>query len=234
MICKHCGKEIEEGLTFCTNCGEPQTEDAKRPVPAQKKKGGLLAPLLTVLAFAALVAVGLWLFVFKETDAAVTKEPEGAADIPRVEVDESAYRQMAEDYTRAILLGDLDTIGAKTHPQLKEPFVELFGKADFVFESCDIQSSEVRKIRRAEERAYESGLYEDYGLELTFDDAYEVVVAFEAAYHGKPYTGEITVLIAEIDGGRYVVQTALSDMEDAFYEDNFDPGDHYFDTHSEE
>lgn len=235
MICRHCGKEIEEGLTFCVYCGEPQTEDAKRPVPAQKKKGGALAPLLTVLAFAALVAVGLWLFVFKGTDAGTKAAGGGAApDVPRVEVDENAYREIAENYTRAILLGDLDTIGEKTHPQLKEPFVELFGKADFVFESCDVKSSEVRKIRRAEERAYESGLYEDYGLELTFDDAYEVVVPFEAVYHGKPYTGEMTVLVAEIDGGRYVVQTTLSDMEEAFYEDNFDPGDHYFDTHSEE
>ena len=231
MICRHCGKEIEEGLTFCVFCGEPQTEGATRPVPEQKKGGGVLAPLLTVLAFAALVAVGLWLFVFKGTD---TKANTQSQELPRVVVDESAYEQMARDYTQAILLGDMDTIRANTHPQLKEPFAELFSKADFVFESCTIQSSEVRKIRRAEERAYESGLYEDYGLELTFDDAYEVVVAFEAVYHSKPYAGEMSVLVADLDGGRYVVQTTLSDMEETFYEDNFDPGDHYFDTHSEE
>jgi len=232
MICQYCGKEIEKGLTFCIYCGEPQEEGVTRPGPG-KKKGGVLAPLLIVLAFAALVAVGLWLFVFKGTDGG-TKAQGGAAQAPRVVIDEDAYIQIAEDYTRAILLRDLDTIREKTHPQLKEPFVALFSEADFVFESCTIQSSELRKIRRAEERAYESGIYEDYGVELTFDDAYEVVVAFEAVYHGKPYTGEITVLVADIDGGRYVVQTALSDMDDAFYDDNFDPGDHYFDTHAED
>ena len=231
MICRHCGKEIEEGLTFCIFCGEPQTEDAKRPVPEQKKSGGTLAPLLTVLAFAALVAVGLWLFVFKGTD---TKENTQQQELPRVTVDESAYETMAREFAQAILLGDLDTIGAKAHPQLKEPFIELFGSTDFVFESCTIQSSEVRKIRRAEERAYESGLYEDYGLEATIDDGYEVVIAFEAVYHGKPYTGEMTVLVADMDGGRYVVQSALSDMEVSFYEDNYEQGDYYFDTHSEE
>ena len=230
MICKHCGKEIEDGLTFCIFCGEPQEAGAKRPVPEQKQKSGVLAPLLIVLAFAALVAVGMWLFVFKGEEA----QEDPSQSLPRVTVDESVYEQMARDFTQAILLGDLDTIGASTHPQLKAPFVELFSKADFIFESCDIQSSEVRKIRRAEERMYESGLYEDYGLELTFDDAYEVVVAFEAVYHGKPYTGEMSVLVADIDGGHYVVQTTLSDMEETFYEDNFDPGDHYFDTHSEE
>ncbi len=247
MICKHCGKEIEEGLTFCIFCGEPQTEDAKRPVSAQKKSGGVLVPLLIVLALAAAVAAALWLFVFKgaqpqdgtkateETPgAAVPTQTEAQQTLPRVVVDEDAYISMAKEFAQAILLGDLDTIGASTHPQLKAPFVELFGKTDFVFESCEIQSTELRKIRRAEERMYESGLYEDYGMEATIDDAYEVAVAFEAVYHGKPYAGEITVLVADVDGGRYVVQAALTDMEVAFYEDNYDQGDYYFDTHSEE
>lgn len=248
MICRHCGKELEEGLTYCIFCGEPQEEGATRPVPEQKKSGGVLVPLLIVLALAAATAAALWLFVFKgavqpqdgtkapdETPGAAVQTQTGEPQtLPRVVVDESAYEQMARDFTQAILLRDLDTIGAKTHPQLKEPFVELFGKADFVFESCTLEAGQVRKIRRAEERAYESGLYEDYGLELTFDDAYEVVIPFTAVYHGKPYVGEMTVLVADIDGGRYVVQTTLSDMEEAFYEDNFAPGDHYFDTHSEE
>jgi len=230
MICKHCGKDVEEGLTFCVCCGEPQTDEAKRPVPEQKTKSRLAAPLLTVLAFAAAVAVCLWLFVFKGADA---PEPEQPA-IPRVTVDEAAYEEMAREFAQAILLGDLDTIGANTHPQLREAFVAWFSNADFVFESCTLQASEVRKIRRSEERAYESGLYEDYGMEAVIDDAYEVVIAFEAVYHGRPYAGEMTVLVADMDGGRYVVQSALSDMEVAFYEDNYDQGDYYFDTHSEE
>lgn len=226
MICKHCGKELEEGLSFCVYCGEPQTEDAKRPVPAQSKKPGVVGPLLIVLAFAAAVAAALWLFVYR--DAAPQTE------ITRVTVDENAYEALAKEFTQAILLGDLDTIGADVHPQMKDQLIELFSKADFIFERCTIHSSEVRKIRRNEERMYESGLYEDYGFEATIDDAYEVVIAFEAVYHDKPYVGEMTVLVADMDGGRYVVQSSLSDMELAFYEDNYDQGDYYFDTHTEE
>ena len=243
MICKHCGKEIEEGLTFCIHCGEPQTDDAKRPVPEQKQKSGALAPLLTVLAFAALVAVGLWLFIFKgsqpqEAVKAPTELPAQSEaqeeTLPRVVVDEAAYTSMAEDFAQAILEGDLYTISEKTHPRLSAPFVELFSASRFVFESCTLRATETRKIRRSEERAYESGLYEDYHLEATIDDAYEVMIEFEAVYRGKPYQGEMAILVADMDGGRYVVQAALTDMDVAFYEDNYDQGDYYFDTHSEE
>ncbi|MBQ3357043.1 MAG: zinc ribbon domain-containing protein [Oscillospiraceae bacterium] len=229
MICKHCGKEIDEGLTFCTFCGEPQEETARRPVPEQKNKS-LLAPLLIVLAFAAAVAVCMWLFVFRGTEAQEPEQP----TLPRVTVDESAYETMAREFAQAILLGDFDTIGADVHPQMKEKVVALFKNTNFLFESCSIRSAEVRKIRRNEERMYESGLYEDYGMEAAIDDAYEVVIAFEAVYRGKPYNGEMTVLVADIDGGRFVVQSALTDMDVAFYEDNYDRGDYYFDTHSEE
>lgn len=226
MNCKHCGRELEEGLTFCIYCGEPQTEDAKRPVPERKEKSSVLGPLLIVLAAAVAAAAALWLFVYRN---AAPKE-----EITHVTVDENAYEAMAKEFTQAILLGDLDTIGADVHPQMKEPLIDLFSKADFIFESCTIQSSEVRKIRRNEERMYESGLYEDYGLEATIDDGYEVVIAFIAVYHDVPYSGEMTVLVADMDGGRYVVQSTLSDMELAFYEDNYDQGDYYFDTHTEE
>lgn len=225
MNCKHCGKELEEGLTFCLYCGEPQEEGAVRPVPARKKKKSAAGPILIVLAFAAIVGLALWLFVFSghETES-----------LPVVIVDEGAYETMAKEFAQAVLLGDLETIGKDVHPQMKEPLLDLFGSADFVFESCTIGSSEVTKLRRSEERAYESGLYEDYGMEAKIDDAYSVVMAFEVTYHGKPYEGEMTVLVADMDGGRYVIQSVLSDMELAFYEDNYDQGDYYFDTHTEE
>lgn len=243
MICKHCGKEIAEELTFCLYCGAPQTEDAKRPVPEQKKKSSVLGPLLLVLAFAAAVAAGVWLLFFRGAEAPArdaapvqTEAPALPAEetIPRVIVDEAAYRSLAEEFSRAILLGDLDAIGADVHPGMREPLVEMFGKAEFVFESCTVESSGLRKIRRSEERAYESGLYEDFGMSARIDDAYEITVDFEAVYHGKPYAGEMTVLVADMDGGRYVVQSVLSDMDVSFYEDNYDRGDYYFDTHSEE
>ena len=256
MICQHCGKELENGLTFCTNCGEPQTEDATRPVPAQKKRGGVLAPLLIVLCFAAAVAVGTWLIFFR--DAAPQGEP-GAAipaetgaqteteaqtqaekiEIPRVFVDQEVYKTMAEQFAQAILLRELDTIADETHPLLQEPFVEKFGSTEFVFESCSVNAAEIRKIRRAEERGHEAALREEFGVDLTIEDAYAVTVDFDAEYRGKDYSGAIIVVVADIkdENGvaqHYVIMSALASMDEAFYEDNFAPGDHYFDTHSEE
>lgn len=225
MICKHCGKEIEEGLSFCIFCGEPQEEGAVRPVPERKTKKSGAGPFLIVLAFAALVGAALWLFVFQGQKS---EKP------PVVVVDEGAYETLAREFAQAILLGDLDTIGRDVHPQMKASMNELFSSADFVFESCTLGSAEVRKTRRTEERSYENILRSDYGIEATIDDAYEVILPFEAVYHGKPYEGEMTVLVADMDGGRYVIESILSDMELAFYEDNYDEGDYYFDTHSEE
>lgn len=250
MICKHCGKELEEGLTFCVFCGEPQEEGAKRPVPEQKN-ASLAAPLLVVLAFAIATAVCLWLFVFKGSEApregdAPPAQTETAAQvkadeivIPRVVVDEEAYRTMAEDFAEAILLRDVDVITGNTHPLLQEAFAERFGNTNFVFSSCQVSASALRKIRRSEERSQEAALREEFGAELTLEDAYAVTVDFEAAYRGKTYGGEMMVVVADVrdDAGavkHYVIQTVLTSIDEAFYEDNFDPGDHYFDTHSEE
>ncbi|MBQ6430287.1 MAG: zinc ribbon domain-containing protein [Oscillospiraceae bacterium] len=256
MICQHCGKEIEEGLSFCTCCGEPQEEGAKRPVPEQKQSG-VLVPVLIVLAFAAAVFALLWLFVFKgadapaapqeekgapvptETAAQLPTEPEEDVEIPRVVVDETIYKTMAEKFAQAILLRDPAAIREETHPLLQEPFAEKFGDTDFVFESCTVNASELRKLRRTEERAQEAALREEFGVVTAIDDAYAVTVAFEAVYQGKTYGGAIIVVVADMkdDNGaeqHYVIMSMLAAMDEAFYEDNFAPGDHYFDTHSEE
>lgn len=259
MICRHCGKEIEEGLTFCTHCGEPQMQDAKRPVPEQRANGGALVPVLIVLAFAVAVFALLWLLVFKGAQTPAEPEPQGEkaapaqtetaaptqteaaedVEIPRVIVDEEAYKTMAARFAEAILLRDLDTIAEETHPLLREPFTETFGNTDFVFERCTVNASEIRKLRRTEERAQEAALWEEFGVETAIDDAYAVTVDFEADYQGKTYGGAMIVVVADIKDDhdapqRYVIMSALSEMDEAFYEDNFAPGDHYFDTHSEE
>ena len=247
MICKHCGKELGEGQTFCIYCGEPQAEGAKRPVPEQKQKTSLAAPLLVVLAFAIATAVCLWLFVFKDSGESVSPAqtettPATEAnelEIPRVVVDKEAYQTMATDFARAILLRDGNGITGNTHPLLREAFAEKFGNTDFVFSSCRVNASDMRKIRRSEERNQEAALKEEFGAELTLEDAYAVTVEFEAEYHEKSYAGEMMVVVADVkdDDGtvkHYVIQTVLTSIDEAFYEDNFDPGDHYFDTHSEE
>ncbi len=262
MICQYCGKEIEEGLTFCTNCGEPLTEDATRPVPRQKPSG-VLGPVLIVLAFAAAVAVAAWLIFFRgaapqgekelpaqteptalteaptQSETPTETEAEEEIEIPRVVVDEAAYKTMAEDYAQAILLRDLDTIGGETHPLLKEAFLGKFGSTDFVFERCVVRADEMRKLRRAEERAHEAALRGEFGVDLFIQDAYAVTVDFDADYQGKTYGGAIVVVVADINdennvARHYVIMSKLDAMDEAFYEDHFAPGDHYFDTHSEE
>ena len=38
MKCSHCGKEIQEGMQFCTACGERIQKAEKNPIEAQKNE----------------------------------------------------------------------------------------------------------------------------------------------------------------------------------------------------
>lgn len=231
MTCKHCGKEIEEHSTVCPHCGaeieQVETVEAETAVPEKKRKP-MLVPVLAIVLGLCIAAAAIYLFVLRDSgDGSVTVEPQQT-------VSDEAYRKDGEAFTEAVLLGNVDVICEATHPKLRDAFRAIFSKTNFVFEKCSIENSITKRILRRDIGAYENGLSEDYGIAAHIEKAYEVDVAFKATYNGKEYNGEIAVLVAEVDGGRYVLQAYLADMDEAFYEDNFTQGDYYFDTHGEE
>lgn len=65
MYCSKCGTKIEEGVSFCSNCGTPVTGDAqpdsKRKQPKYKKKGTIIILFSVVLI--ALVALAIVFFL---------------------------------------------------------------------------------------------------------------------------------------------------------------------------
>ena len=71
MICKKCGKPVEEDMLFCTNCGAdlhqaPEVDftlNTQVSAPAKKKNKKLLAILIPVIAVVVAAAVALALFL---------------------------------------------------------------------------------------------------------------------------------------------------------------------------
>lgn len=72
MICKNCGKEIEENTKFCIFCGANQQAEPAAPAPVEeeqpkKKKGCLIAAIIAIVAVVlvgAILLVGIGAFVF--------------------------------------------------------------------------------------------------------------------------------------------------------------------------
>jgi hypothetical protein len=57
MICKNCGTEIADKALICFRCGQATFEAQRKPVPAGRRRSGLLVTiLLIVLVLGALVA----------------------------------------------------------------------------------------------------------------------------------------------------------------------------------
>ena len=236
MICQYCGREIEDNATSCVYCGMevPEEKKPEAPAPQPEKKRSKLVPILALVLIVSVIAAGLYLFVWsgdggENTDGSVTSTP-------RQEMLDSLenYKTIGETFAQNVLLGNVDAICEATYPELQDDFRELFSNLDFIFESCTVTGSQTDKVRRVDVRAYESGLFEDYGVTVTMDHLYQVEVEFTAVYEGKEYGGAMAVLVMELDGQRYVVQAGLTDMDEEFYRDHFDQGDYYFDTNGEE
>ena len=61
MQCKNCGTEIADKALICYRCGTATTEAKFKPIPLGKQSRSSSPLLLTVLAVALLVLLGLFL-----------------------------------------------------------------------------------------------------------------------------------------------------------------------------
>lgn len=59
---------------------------------------------------------------------------------------------------------------------------------------------------------------EEYEIDSDIDEAYWVEVEFVIEYNGEEYDGEADVLVADFDGGWYVLDMNAN-IENSFFED---------------
>lgn len=83
MHCANCGKEVEAGKSFCTNCGAPVQTDAPPiswdlPEPPRRRRGPVILVVVLVLLIVAAAVVAAVLLVKDDGAGAVTTTAPGA------------------------------------------------------------------------------------------------------------------------------------------------------------
>lgn len=69
MYCKKCGKELEDGVSFCANCGQPVAGDL--PTNEQKSKKPIIGVVILILIILVAVLVVALVFSLRNGDEAV-------------------------------------------------------------------------------------------------------------------------------------------------------------------
>lgn len=159
-------------------------------------------------------------------------DPATSESIPEVETE--VGEALALRFAQGILTCNAEDLTACGHEAMQEAFLQSYGANEIVFDSCTVEIEGEEALLQSGREYYTSELNRDYDLQTNIEKAADYTVAFTAEYQGKSYEGKISVLVANFDGGDYVIGADLIEIEDAFYEDNFPEGDYYYDMHGEE
>lgn len=141
---------------------------------------------------------------------------------------------LAFTFAEGVLTCNEDDIRRCTHEKLQDAFAMEYGSNAICFSKCELEIEEENDLLQDGLEQYTSTLNRDYGLQTTLESGCRYTLSFRAKYNGNFYSGTMQVLVADFDGGSYVIGADLLQMEDAFYEDNFPAGDYYYDMHGEE
>lgn len=178
MICKHCGAENQDGISFCTSCGEEMTEELAQKETPKKGLPKMNKRTLTIVsaAAAALVVILVLLALLLGNGA------------------ENATEELYE----AIIDYDFDGIVEMLPPAM----------VSSIKEKLDLKSAELEIVDSKELSAtYIAEIDEAYQNKFGTNRGYienAAIVYIEILYKGDPLTRDrISVYMVEAEGEWY-------------------------------
>lgn len=187
MICKHCGAEVADELTFCTVCGEEMEQEPKKGSLGADKQKKL--KIIGLAAIGALVLFVLILFIFSGNDAEDRVE----------ELYESALEYDANALLEAL-----------------PPEVLTYFKEKIDLEDSELEIDDVRELKENRIKALDQWYHEVFGTDLGYiEDA--CVVETLLTYHGKEVSKDpIDLYMIKVDGSWYLdILTTTQELEEA-------------------
>ena len=196
MICKKCGAEVADELTFCTGCGEEMEKEKKESLlfGSDKKKK------MIVIGGCALGAIFLILL------ALLLLGGNGAET--RVE---DLYDSVLEYDANAVL-------------EALPPEVLSYLKREINLEDSELEIINSRELKESRVQALDERYHELFGTDIGYiEDA--SVVEIELDYHGKSLSEDpIDLYMIKVDGNWYLdILTTLAELEEAEMKDGILP-----------
>ena len=187
MVCKKCGTEVADELTFCTACGEELEQEEKESFFGSNKKKKMI--LLGGCAFGAILLIIL---------AVVFLSGNPAED-------------RVEDFYDSVLEYD-----ANAFLDVLPPEVVSYLKSVIDLEDSDLEILGSRDLKDSRIQALDERYHELFGTDLGYiEDA--TVVEIELTYHGKEVsTDPIDLYMIKVDGNWYLdILTTVQELDEA-------------------
>ena len=178
MICKHCGAENQDGISFCTSCGEEMTQELAQTEP--KKKG---LPKMNKRSLTIVSAVAAGLVVILVLLALLLG---------------NGAENAAEDLYEAVLDYDFEGIVEMLPPAMVSSIKEKLDLKNTELEIVDSKDLSATYIAEIDE-AYQNKFGTNRGY---IENA--AIVYIELLYKGEPLTRDrISVYMVEVEGDWY-------------------------------
>lgn len=191
MICKRCGAEVADELTFCTVCGEAMEEkpiEEKKEKPSPKKKlmlicGGVVAAVILVL---------LIVLLFSGDDA----------------------EDRVEELYDSVVEYDANALMDALPPAVKSHF-----KSVVALEDSELEIVNSRELNDARVEELDLIYQEAFGTDPGYIEAASVV-EIELSYHGQSLSRDpISVYMVKVDGSWYLdVLYTVEELDEADWE----------------
>ncbi len=196
MICKKCGAEVAEELTFCTVCGEEMEHESKEKggMDAEKKKKLML---IGGIGIGAIILLLLALLIFGGNGA------------------ESRVEDLYESALEYDLNGLLEAL---------PPEVLTYFKNKIDLENSELEIVNSRELKESRITALDKRYHEVFGTDYGYiEDA--CVVEVELTYHNKDVSKDpIDLYMIKVDGSWYLdILNTVQELEEAEIRDNVFP-----------
>lgn len=193
MICKKCGAEVPDEMTFCTVCGEPmeppETAKPEKEKPSKKKKiliiGGTVLGLIIVIVLLILIFSG-----------------------------NGAEKRLEELY-RSVLEYDANAVF-----DVLPPAVQNYCKEELNLEDSELEILNSRTLKDDRIEELDQLYTETYGTEPGYIEDV-VLVEAELTYHGEELSRDpISFYMVKVDGNWYLDLIWTSEeLEEAEWQD---------------
>lgn len=194
MICKNCGAEVADELTFCTECGEEMEQETKKNVDKEKRKKYLI---LGGGAVGAIVVIILLIMIFSGNGA----------------------ESRVEDLYESALEYDANALMEALPPEVLTYFKEKIDLEDSELQIVNSREMKEKRITELDERYHEV-----FGTDLGYiEDACIVEVEF-TYHDKDLSKDPIDLYMIKVDGSWYLdIVSTVEELEEAELQDGVLP-----------